>query len=434
MNTAIKQKRGFRKERKSDMVNTKVYKVFLRAVALALNGKPYTRCPSLTGEEWQMLLDLSRNQNMLSLVYDALAQTAVWEPEDKNPVCARFHREAQLLMIRQVRKSVEFEEDYRSFQELGVDTIVVKGVICRDTYPNPDLRPSADEDFLVRPDELVKLDNYLMWKGFIRDKEIPKGEIPDEMGYVNLKRDLYYEIHTQLFKDSKAFGDYNKVFEDAREHSVCVTADGVKFRTLDHTEHLFFLLTHLLKHFIHGGVGVRQACDLFTFSRKWSEQIDWEKMRGWIVSYGLETFWMNLLELGQRVLGFSPAEYGMCTFKGIRTDSKDMLFDMLDAGVFGTSTEERQHSANMTERAAEGVGGLVSGVLRSLFPQREYMEGVYPFVKGKPWLLPKAYGMRIAGYLKRKKEVVEKGGHEEKSALTLGRERTRMLKKYRIGT
>ena len=416
------------------MINTKVYKVFLRAIALALNGKPYTRCPSLTGEEWQMLLDLARGQNMVSLVYDALAQTTLWEPEDKNPVCASFHREAQLLMIRQVRSGVEFEKDYRSFRELGVEPIVVKGIICRDTYPNPDLRPSADEDFLVKPDEFMILDSFLIRKGFIRDKEMPERGIPDEMGYIDPARNLYYEIHTQLFKDSKAFGDYNKIFEDANEHSVCVTVAGVRFRTLDLTEHLFFLLTHLLKHFIHGGVGVRQACDLFTFSRKWSEQIDWEKMRGWIASYGLETFWMNLLELGQRVLGFSPAEYGMCTFKGIRTDSKDMLFDMLDAGVFGTSTEERKHSANMTERVAEGDGGLVSGVLRSLFPQREYMERVYPFVKGKPWLLPKAYGMRIAGYLKRKKEVMEKGGHEEKSALTLGRERIRMLKKYRIGT
>lgn len=416
------------------MVNTKVYKIFLRAVALALNGKPYTRCPSLTGEEWQMLLDLARSQNMVSLVYDALAQTAIWESEDKNPVCASFHREAQLLMIRQVRSGVEFEKDYRSFRELGVEPIVVKGIICRNTYPNPDLRPSADEDFLVKPDEFMKLDSFLMQKGFIRDKEMPEGEILDEMGYIDPARNLYYEIHTLLFKESKAFGDYNKVFEDADAHSVYVTADGVKFRTLDYTEHLFFLLTHLLKHFIHGGVGVRQACDLFTFSGKWSEQIDWEKMRAWIVRYGLETFWMNLLELGQRVLGFSPAEYGMCSFKGIRTDSKDMLFDMLDAGVFGKSTEERQHSANMTERAAEGAGGLVSGVFRSLFPQREYMEGVYPFVKGRPWLLPKAYGIRIIGYLKRKRKVREEGGHAEKSALTLGRERTRMLKKYRIGT
>ena len=416
------------------MVNTKVYKIFLRAVALALNGKPYARCPSLTGEEWQMLLDLARSQNMVSLVYDALAQTAIWESEDKNPVCASFHREAQLLMIRQVRSGVEFEKDYRSFRELGVEPIVVKGIICRNTYPNPDLRPSADEDFLVKPDEFTKLDNFLMRKGFIRDKEMPEIEIPNEMGYIDPVRNLYYEIHTLLFTKSKAFVDFNKVFEDADTRSVYVTANGVKFRTLNHTDHLFFLLTHLLKHFIHGGVGVRQACDLFTFSRKWSNQIDWEKMRAWIVRFGLETFWMNLLELGQRVLGFSPAEYGMCTFKGIRTDSKDMLFDMLDAGVFGKSTEERQHSANMTERAAEGAGGLVSGAIRSLFPLREYIEGVYPFVKGRPWLLPKAYGMRIIGYLNRKRKVREEGGRAEKSALTLGRERTRMLKKYRIGT
>ena len=80
-----------------------------------------------------MLLDLARSQNMVSLVYDALAQTAIWESEDKNPVCASFHREAQLLMIRQVRSGVEFEKDYRSFRELGVEPIVVKGIICRNT-------------------------------------------------------------------------------------------------------------------------------------------------------------------------------------------------------------------------------------------------------------------------------------------------------------
>ncbi|MBP3879719.1 MAG: nucleotidyltransferase family protein, partial [Lachnospiraceae bacterium] len=321
------------------MVNTKVCKVFLRAVALGLNEKPYTNCPALSGEEWQSLMDLARSQNMVPLVYDALARTELWEPDEKNPVCARFRREAQLLLIRQVRSCAEFEKDYRSFVDLGVEPIVVKGIICRNTYPNPDLRPSGDEDFLVKPEEFPKLDDYLMWKGFIRDKEMPEGMIPDEMGYVHQFRNLYYEFQTLLFKDSKAFGGYNEVFRDAHEHSIHISADGMEFRTLDHTEHLFFLLTHLLKHFIHGGVGVRQACDVFAFSRKWSGEIDWEKMKSWIVRWKLETFWMNLLDLGQRVLGFSPAEYGMCTFRGIKVDSRDMLCDMLDAGVFGTSTK-----------------------------------------------------------------------------------------------
>ena len=53
------------------------------------------------------LLDFSRSQKMISPVYDTLAQTTIWELEDKNPVCVCFHREARLPW-RIIPRSIRF--------------------------------------------------------------------------------------------------------------------------------------------------------------------------------------------------------------------------------------------------------------------------------------------------------------------------------------
>ena len=149
-----------------------------------------------------------------------------------------------------------------------------------------------------------------------------------------------------------------------------------------------------------------------------------------ILKYHLEIFWVNLMEIGVRYLAFEPERYNVPMYASVKPDPGLILDDMFEAGVFGTSSMARRHSANLTIKAAEDEkAGVTGGILKALFPSAEKMAERYPYLKEKKYLLPVAYGQRIVTFLKNKSEQSDETG---RSVTELGRERVDMLKKYGI--
>ena len=137
-------------------------------------------------------------------------------------------------------------------------------------------------------------------------------------------------------------------------HPSQVEVQGQSIFTLEETHHLFYLLCHSFKHFLHGGVGIRQICDMVQMIRVYGRKIDWEMFWQLCEEYHMTCFCINLLDIGERYLGFSyEASGAVRAAKKLRPDSEALLIDILDAGSFGKSSAGRIHSANITLYAAE---------------------------------------------------------------------------------
>ena len=135
---------------------------------------------------------------------------------------------------------------------------------------------------------------------------------------------------------------------------------------------------------------------------------------------------MNLFDIGERYLGFSWERAGLARPPAAILDSGDMLEDMLASGIYGKSSPDRLHSANMTLQASSRMSGRRSGVMASLFPGYDYMVRRYPWLLERKWLLPAAWLKRIAAY---RREIK---GRSVMGAAKTGKQRVELLKKYRI--
>ena len=83
-------------------------------------------------------------------------------------------------------------------------------------------------------------------------------------------------------------------------------------------------------------------------------KIDWEMFWQLCEEYHMTCFCINLLDIGERYLGFSyEASGAVRAAKKLHSDSEALLIDILDAGSFGKSSAGRIHSANITLYAAE---------------------------------------------------------------------------------
>ena len=378
-------------------------------------------------EEWAQFWALTAQQKVLPMAADALAPGLGAGSGDS--AFAAVRKTAVQTMAMQLHRSSVFLEVYRKLLEKGTHPLVVKGILCRELYPKPDLRISADEDLLVSEEELPAVLAVLRKAGMTAAD--PDAE--QVLACRDSRTGLYLELHRTLFPaSSEVYGGLNRFFDDAFANAVQVPLEGRVVWSLCPEEHLLYLILHSFKHFLHSGFGIRQVCDICLFTHRYGEEVDWPRLAQRLEQARAEVFAANLLAIGRKYLGFSAypeaVERWMAGF-GEKLDCEDLLADLLASGIYGSSSLSRQHSSLITLNAVkDGAGGRgAHRVLRTMFPARKDLLRAYPYLERYPWLLPAAWVQRLGRY-----QSQNGGAESAKESLSIGTQRVELLKKYQV--
>ena len=295
-------------------------------------------------------------------------------------------------------------------------------------YPRPSFRPSVDEDLFIRPEEFPVYHQAMLDYGLTPVNPDEDMEKAHEVAYQDKERHLYIEVHKQLFApDSAAFAELNDFFEGAFDRTVEVQIEDVTLRTLAPTDHLLYLIFHAYKHFLHSGVGIRQIADMALFSNAYGEEIDWNRICEDCQAAGIATFTAALLRIAHKHLTLKAIPEA---FAAIETDEQPLLEDILTGGLYGTVDIDRVHSANMTldAVAAQKQGRRGSGVWRSLFPGKAYLQSHFPYAKKHPPLLPLAWAQRLINYLRHRSGPAA----NPVESIRIGQARIALLEQYDV--
>lgn len=366
--------------------------------------------------DFQELYELAEKHEVSALVYNQIYSFSSL-PADLKMI---WRKQALKINAIQAMKTNRFLNLYQKFNDKGLRILVVKGLICRCLYPQPDNRPSNDEDLYVEKEQYMATEEVLLENGFLLAN---KSE--DVSTFLDTKSGLSIELHTSLFsEDSKAYGAYQSFFKDVFEDAILHEIHGVSVYSLSHDKHMLFLMMHFIKHFLHGGVGIRQVLDILMYAEAYAQDIRWDEVYSVLKQQHVFTLMMNVFALGYKELGFAMEKtYLPKNFDENAYDYQDLLADILDAGVFGKSSMERLHSSTITLHALESGK---SSVLKSLFPSLKSMKGKYSYLNSYPFLLPIAWGNRIFHY------VFSKDQGSSKKTIEIGNQRIELLRKYDV--
>lgn len=375
--------------------------------------------------EWEALLYLSDEQEILPLIFDSCVNLPSMKALDREKR-KEWQEKALRIAIRQIVQTNEFLTLVLHAQAQGLNPVVLKGIVCRSLYPKPMLRPSVDEDLLIPPEETERWHSFFLSEGLSIDEPDMDRTAAAEISYHRQNSPTYIELHKSLFPpNSNAYGDLNQLFDGVLDRTVEVQIEDVKLRTLAPTDHLLYLICHAYKHFLHGGVGIRQIADMALFSNAYGGDIDWEHIYRACRSVNIETFTAALLRIAHKYLTMNTIPDA---FTVIEVDEQPLLEDILSGGLYGTADIDRVHSGNMTldAVAAQKQGRRGSGVWHSLFPGAAYLQGHFPYVKKHPILLPLAWAQRLGNYLARssKSNLAE--------TIRIGQARIDLLKQYKV--
>ena len=409
-----------------------IQNLFLTALRAGLRQERVNWEQPMETERWAALFQLAAEHKVLPMIYEAVYACPSAKAADTR-LFAAYKQQTVLAVMQQTRKTSEFLALYAFLRESGVTPLVVKGIVCRTLYPKPDNRPSGDEDLLIPAEEFPKCHQALL--DYDMEVANPKVDLDTdyEVPYRKPGSPLYIELHKCLFPpDSEAYGDLNHFFADAQPETLTVNGQGIA--TLAPTEHLLYLICHALKHFLHSGFGIRQVSDIALYANRYGRNVDWQRLLDCCREMHGEVFAAALFQIGQRYLTFDPdqAEYP-AVWRAIQVDEGPLLEDLLASGVYGDATMSRKHSSNITldAVAAEKQGTHAAGLRKTLFPTAKQLEGRYPYLKGKPYLLPAAWMSRWAQY-GRETLWHRDGSNCAADAVKIGSRRVELLRQYGI--
>lgn len=401
---------------------------FLEALNCAIHGTPLHWQNQITGAELVHILELAQEHHVLPMIFDLIYTCPAAAQIDPSLLMLYRHTTIQSVMAQAV-KTEEFLELNRHLHARGIRPLVVKGLICRSLYPQPDCRYSGDEDVLCGEDAFPECHKALLEAGLEPcASQLDSYEVP----YRREDGALYIELHKTLFNQaSDVFSDCNRFFADAFSRCTSITLQGQEIFTLCPTDHMLYLIVHAFKHFLHSGFGIRQVCDMMLFANRYGSQIQWDYVLEQCRSIRCHRFADALFSIGKAHLGFDAA-LACYPEPEEAVDGTALLEDLLAGGIYGSSDRSRVHSSNMTLNAVEAdkKGKKAKRrILRTVFPSAKSIEGRFPYLKRMPVLLPVAWTCRLFGYAK---ESITDPDSAASDVIRTGTQRIELLRQYHI--
>lgn len=409
--------------------------LFLQALKASLENQQVSWDMDLSVQDWESLFRLAEVHHVLPMIYDAVYKCPAAQKMDRQ-FFAPFKQRVFRMVMLQTMKTGEFLTLYQGLKQANLKLLVVKGIICRSLYPNPDYRISSDEDLWILPNEFWQCHERMLQCGMQLSVSMEAEAMAEayEVPYGKAGSPIYIELHKSLFPpESAAYGDLNRYFQKAPLRAVEVKIDGVSIQTMGYTDHLFYLICHAFKHFLHSGFGIRQVCDIIMYANKYGSQIDWMQILENCKEINADKFAAALFQIGSKYLVFDSdkAEYPFA-WRKIKVDELPLFQDLISGGLYGDSSMSRKHSSNITLDAvvAQKQGCKAKGVmLSSVFPSVSKLVSRYPYLRKYPCLLPVAWCNRLCKYIKETKYGRD---NTVADALKIGNERKELLKKYGI--
>lgn len=336
--------------------------------------------PAQPEADWKKLADLAHIHNVSGILgYMAMS----WPVCPAAEIKADLRRRCLNTISGCANRAALAEQFSRSLAAAKIDHILMKGYILRDLFPVPELRTFGDIDIVIRRSDRERCHSKMLEWGY-------QAKTDWEPVYSYCRGGEYYEIHTQIMEvDVSEKADCRGYFQNPWEHVMPLGEYRWQFTP---EYHFLYMLTHIAKHVVGSGAGIRMYLDVAAFVQHHADSLDWD----WV---GRELETMSLADFANTVLAMLEETMGISSPLALEPVADAVLEDFLEftmaGGVFGR--EGQDSGTNSLKQDSRSGGGIsrVGTLARRLFPSAGSIESRYTYLQDRPWLLPAAWVHRL---------------------------------------
>jgi len=393
------------------------FKLLFAAVCAAAQGRALSVSEPV---DWKRVMALLREQSVPALAARALATAG-----DGVPDAVRSWAKHQYLFLS-AREGHRRGEVLRLLERLGAAgfaPVVLKGFAVGAHYAAPDCRVSGDIDILVPPARESLLCEFLV-------REEACSVVPRGLGNHSIVQHPelgMIEVHVSLFDEGTSeewFGGYGA--EPQHPFARVETPEG-SYLGLDARDNMPFLLLHAIKHFIGGGLTLRNVVDCAIFFAANYESIDRPALRAMLQELRYDrlcdAFLFAAMETGGFILPAPTAARLRQDAQRLAPLAEKLLAD-LETHIYLHDDENFSRSRTGQEFSRRRMGAAAYAQtqaksraqrrLRRVFPTRLQLTTEYPVLHKAPLLLPAIWLIRSAKKLfrhEKRNDTMEAQGH-----------------------
>lgn len=310
---------------------------YLAFVRYSIN--PTLPVPDIMGIDWQGLYQFTQEQAIVGVVFDGVNRLGKQGLKPPFETLMEWIATAEQL-ARQNGKQIKLQRElFDSLDKKGYKSCLLKGLGVASYYPNPLLRQNGDFDVWIDAErtEVIRMVREVVPEAEISLHHIDfkdVGGVPVEIHFIpsyliNPIKDKLLQHWFKKLKHSQ-FDHYSKLYQQD-DGTTCTPT--VEFN-------MVFLLTHMYRHFLYEGLGLRHVIDyyylLMSEDRKRMEDKQISEIRKTISSLGLMKFTMALMWVLHDVLGIDEH---LLLFEPKEREGRFLLQKELDAGNFGRKND-----------------------------------------------------------------------------------------------
>ena len=276
-------------------------------------------------------------------------------------------------IVKDTNQNIEIEKLLYRLEQNNIKTLVVKGVIMKNIYPQNYMRQMCDIDILVEDNDFKKVTKMIREMGFHKLYNHEKHLVLTKPPF------MIIELHRKLILQKDVVG--YEYFKDI--WPLCMPYNNNKnIYQLDRTHAYVFCILHLLTHFKFTGIKIKDILDVYLYEETYKQDLDHEKLNQIFQDLDITDFAKNIKEISYKWFGEQALDE----------------FDEVEKFILkGISSKNRvNYSIGKNE-------GKIKFLKELLFPNKEIMQEKYPILKKNPLLLPIMWITRIG------KDVCTKG-------------------------
>lgn len=262
-------------------------------------------------------------------------------------------------------------ELFAAFEKNNIDYLPVKGSNMKLLYPNHAMRIMGDADILIRMTQYDQIEPIMVELGYTAGHEMDHEIVWD-------CKALHVELHKRLIPSDNT--DYYRYIGEGWLYAEKI--DGNRYSLSNEIMYVFLLL-HFAKHFRGGGIGIRQAIDLWVYEQK--TPIDPEKLTAELTKANILEFYHNI----RTMLA--------CWFEDRQWDERSEFISefLFASGSWGTM-QNKLLSQGLKGSKKQGSSRRVRTQMffEAIFPSLSRMKTRYPVLEKHPILLPVFYPVR----------------------------------------
>lgn len=277
--------------------------------------------------------------------------------------------------------AIEREKLIRFMEQNGIWYMPMKGIVLQEYYPKFGMRQMVDNDILFDRSRRRDIRKYMVESGYdVCVYDFGVHDIYKKPPFFN------FEMHAYLYRES-VNDVFDRYYQNVFDMLVKDESNkyGYRFSPEDFYVHI---ITHIFKHYEHGGAGIKFLADVFVYLNAEEESLDFDYISAELEKLDISDFEKRVRALAKML--FSKECINLREKMDSLTDEQkaDIEF-FLSSGAYGTQKRALdEHYKRVVGSKEKTFMGKIKFLYCRLFPNMLYYKEYYGFAYKYKILIP----------------------------------------------